>query len=71
MSLVANVSAIGDQGEFAVEIQVAIRLDLDIPDNCFSEAGILDLENIVGGVDVKRTAAKDPGKSGLREDCWA
>ena len=65
MSLPTDVDAVRNEREFAVEIQVAIGLDLDVPDDDFGKTGILDFVDIVGRVDVERPATEDPGIIGL------
>jgi hypothetical protein len=36
-----------------------LGLDFDVPNDRFREAGVLDLGDVVGRIDVKRATAKD------------
>jgi hypothetical protein len=61
----AHVYSVRRQRELAVEVQVARSAYFDAPDNYFREAGALELLDVVGRVNVERSASKDSSEACL------
>jgi hypothetical protein len=65
MSLVPDISTVRGEGKFSVEIQVAIGLNLDAPNDDLSETGVLDFRDVVRRIDIQRATTKDASESSL------
>ena len=65
MGLIADVYALRGQRKLAVEVQVPGAIDLDAPDDGFSETRVFNLCDVFRGILVKRAAAEDSSQSSL------